>query len=326
MTAHRLALSLLILLPYALFGLAPTGLLDFPEVLRNHARSGDGGTIEFPGFGIVGVPGGGAWLDSAVRNNRFDIGLRVKPSSNRATGPARILTSSLDPAERNLTIGQNFDNLIVRVRRPGIDINGMPDIVVPDVFAAGRWVDIGVTFDGNELRILVNGKQAERVPVGPGGLRSWSADYKMALGNELTLDRPWLGSIQRANISAGNLRLDLLARENHDNPFFIFRAPSGDYGRNVDIAVNLLGFIPLGVVLALAFRPMRWPIFVLLILAVVSVSGGIETTQLALPSRTPSLLDFELNVLGGVAGLLLATLLTQRRRTRRFRPAPEGAD
>lgn len=326
MTARRLALSLLVLLPYAVFGLAPNGLLDFPEVLRNHARTVDGERIEFPGFGIVGVPKGGTWLESAVRNNRFDIDLRLRPASSQAKGPARILTSSLDPGERNLTIGQDFKNLIVRMRRPGTNINGIPDIVVPGVFAAGEWVDIRVTFIDDELRILVNGMVEQRVPVVPGALRTWSVGYEMALGNELTLDRPWLGSIQRANISAGDLRLDLLARENQNRPFFVWREPSSDYGRNLDMVFNIIGFIPLGLILAFGFRPMRWQIVVLPILVVAAISAGIETTQIALPSRTPSLRDFELNVLGGVVGVLLAVPLMRRKRARRLRPAPEGAD
>ena len=89
---------------------------------------------------------------------------------------------------------------------------------------------------------------------------------------------------------------------------------------------NIIGFIPLGVMLAFGFRPMRWPIIVLPILVVAAISAGIETTQIALPSRAPSLRDFELNVLGGVVGILLAIPLTRRKRARRLRPAPEGAD
>ena len=327
MTLRQLLLSVLILLPYAVFGLAPMGLLDFPEVHRNHARTGDGAAIEFPGAGIVEVRNSAEWLESAIGSDRFDIDLRVQPASDQATGPARILTSSVDPGERNLMIGQDLDRLIVRMRRPATDVNGMPNIVVPDVFKAGQWVDIRVTFAGDELQILVDGRMAERIPVAPAALQTWSPDYEMALGNELTMDRPWLGNIERANISAGDLRLDLLARENQDGPFLVVREPSPDFGRNTDTVVNFLGFIPLGVLLAMWFRPRRWTVFVLVLLVMASVSAGIEIFQLMLlPLRSPSFLDFELNVLGGAAGLLLATLLTRRKRVPQVAGAPEGAD
>ncbi len=331
MTPGRLVLSLLILLSYAVFGLAPiglapTGLLTFPEVFRNHAQADEGEAIRFLQPGIIKVRNSAEWLESAIRNDQFDIDLRVQPLSNEAKGPARILTMSLDPSERNLTIGQQSRALIVRVRRPGTDINGTPGIRIRDVFAAGSWADLRVAYAENELRIQVNGQEVERLAVVPGALANWSPDYEMALGNELTMDRPWLGNIQRANISAGNVRLDLLARENHRNPAFILNKLGHSSGLPADMIVNLLGFVPLGVLLALWVGAARWTVFVLLALVIGSISAGIETFQLSLPSRTSSVLDFGLNVLGGVAGMLLTTLLTRRKRMRRFRAAPEGAD
>ncbi len=326
MTYRRLAISILVLLPYALFGLSPTGISVIPEIKWNHARAVSGEILEFPKSGIVIVPTGAAWLESAARMGRFDIDLRVQPASGRAAGPARIFTSSLNPAERNLTIGQDFNDLVVRMRRPGTSPNGTPNIIVPNVFAAGRWVDIRVTFDGNELRILMDDKLAAHISVAPRGLSAWSTEYGIALGNELTWDRPWLGKIERAELSAGDLRLDLLSRENQDFPHFLLRAPSGDFARTADEIVNFLGFIPLGILLATWVRPLRLPVFLLLSLVVVSISAGIETFQQTLPKRTMSFRDFELNVLGGVTGLLMATLMAWLRRAYRPSIAREGAD
>ena len=319
-------LTVLILLPYVVFGLTPHSILDLPEIYPNQARAGE--ELDFPGPGIVRVPAGGAWVENAIETGEFTVDLRVRPMSVDMDGPARILTVSLDPGTRNLTIGQRGDSLVVRLRHPGTGINGRPDVIVPHVFATAEWVDVRLSLEGTAFSIGVDGMPVEEVPVRGDALTVWSPLHKVALGNELTMDRPWLGSIQRAHLTAGSIALDLLDPANQEQPFWVVREPTPNFGHALDLIVNYLGFIPLGIVAALWIRPLRWPGVVLTVCCIGLVSVGIETIQLRLPDRSPSVLDLEMNIAGGATGLILAVLLSRWRRLvhREFASIPTNVD
>ena len=82
----------------------------------------------------------------------------------------------------------------------------------------------------------------------------------------------------------------------------------GGYSR-VDIAINLLGFVPFGFCYFL-YRKRTYPgrlwgnIFVTLIIAA-AVSATIETLQIWLPVRSPSYLDLICNISGAAGGIFL---------------------
>ena len=73
-------------------------------------------------------------------------------------GPARIISISKDTSNRNLTIGQNGGDLIVRFRYP---IEGhhaiKPEIIVQDIFNDDLMHRIIITYDSVTLRIFVDG-------------------------------------------------------------------------------------------------------------------------------------------------------------------------
>ncbi len=77
-----------------------------------------------------------------------------------------------------------------------------------------------------------------------------------------------------------------------------------------DAAMNFLGYLPLGLGLTWievrhSKRPVRWPWFWLLA-ALLSVT--MESIQTYLPSRVPSIMDFVLNVLGAIAGVVVCAM------------------
>lgn len=91
---------------------------------------------------------------------------------------------------------------------------------------------------------------------------------------------------------------------------FLF-APPPRYWTGFDLAVNLLGYSPLGFLAALAVMrgtTWRWPVTVAG-LGAAGLSFLMETVQGYLPSRVSSNLDFALNALGGWLGALLAFYL-----------------
>ena len=119
------------------------------------------------------------------------------------------------------------------------------------------------------------------------------------------------------------------------NPFAFLTEPLPRYWLAFDVFSNLVGYVPLGFLLAVtALRSgrggfLRAGAFVLPSL----LSLLLETLQVYLPSRVPSNVDWALNTAGGALGAGLAFALArmgwlahwQRVRTRLFVPDAHGA-
>jgi len=77
----------------------------------------------------------------------------------------------------------------------------------------------------------------------------------------------------------------------------------------IDLAGNIVVFVPLGATLALAMKHRSWPIRVLLATALgATLSLCIELIQIYLPTRFPGVEDWLLNTVSSAIGALLACL------------------
>lgn len=100
----------------------------------------------------------------------FTIRLRCATADSGQSGPARIVSNSIDPTLRNVTIGQSGTGLVVRVRTPLTGLNGSnPEFIVPGVFSSTAARDVLVSYDGARLRVAVAGSGIVRgFSMGPG--------------------------------------------------------------------------------------------------------------------------------------------------------------
>ncbi|MFW5866778.1 MAG: DUF4038 domain-containing protein [Armatimonadota bacterium] len=119
----------------------------------------------------------------------------VEPANLEQDGPARIVTLSRDAGERNFTLGQDADRWVVRFRTTETDANGSPSLDSPEGTVTADVAHLVYTraADGT-ARLYVNGRQVATRQV-PGDLAVWRDDYRLGLANELTRDRPWLGTM-----------------------------------------------------------------------------------------------------------------------------------
>jgi VanZ family protein len=109
------------------------------------------------------------------------------------------------------------------------------------------------------------------------------------------------------------------------SPFAFLNLQPQRYWTGFDVMVNVVGYMPLGVLLVLALHPLVRGVWAVLAAAVggVLVSGTMEVVQNYLPSRVPSNLDLLTNsggcFAGALLGLLFAPLLLDQSRLYRLR-------
>ena len=110
--------------------------------------------------------------DRLVASNAFTIRVQCASDSVDQQGPARIVSNSIDFNRRNLTIGQDGDDLIVRIRTPHTGSNGsQPELVVPGIFADHGRRDILLTYDGATFRAAVAGSgKVHHIDLSPGSI------------------------------------------------------------------------------------------------------------------------------------------------------------
>jgi VanZ family protein len=273
------------------------------------------------GPGLLKSPRPAGWLGNVIQQGEFMLRLRVSPSSIDQSGPARIFTVSVDTLHRNLTIGQEGSSLIVRLRTTDTTLNGTPPYVLPATFRDSQWSDIDLSICDGQLTLQIDGNVvvSEQLPAAP--LENWDPSYHVALGNELTGDRPWLGEISRAEVEVNGELFNYLNGEVLEQPAFYRPMPgwkaimvdpflSENANSKADAMLNLICFIPLGFVLGFV-RPTRGSFWAVVVFVAV-LSLLVELCQLGFAQRFPSCLDWLMNVFGAALGVEVARLFVLR--------------
>ena len=125
-----------------------------PQSSRNSASETTGPFVRW--FRSVDPP---RQLARAVRaSNSFTLRLTCSSDDPNQDGPARIFSYSADTQQRNLTIGQQGSELVVRIRTQGTGLNGtLLQIVLPDIFVSRNVRDMLITYENSRLSIAIAG-------------------------------------------------------------------------------------------------------------------------------------------------------------------------
>nr|MDJ0837364.1 PKD domain-containing protein [Acidobacteriota bacterium] len=159
------------------------------------------GGLEVAGDTLITSVANATKINDAIRaGNALTIEAWLVPGSADQSGPARIATLSADGNNRNLTLGQEGDEWVVRLRTTDTGLNGTNPVTRTDTdAAAGLLTHVVYTRDAEgAAAIYVDGTLAATQTV-TGDTSNWT-DYSFALANELTGDRPWLGTFHRVAI------------------------------------------------------------------------------------------------------------------------------
>lgn len=135
-------------------------------------------------------------VDAVKKSGELTIEAWIRPQDDRQAGPARIVSLSLDPGQRNFTLGQDGNRYDVRLRTTATDGNGNPSTKTAAGTLKAETTHVVFTRGkSGTTRIYLNGKQ-EIAGQANGELSGWSETFQLSVGNELTGDRPWLGELE----------------------------------------------------------------------------------------------------------------------------------
>lgn len=135
-------------------------------------------------------------IDAIKQTNALSIEAWVKPLDDQQAGPARIVSLSMDPSNRNFTLGQDKKRFDVRLRTTSTDNNGQPSTAGPDNVLGGKATHVCYTWSADGQATLYINQEPVASQVIKGTLENWGTDFRLAVANEVTGDRPWLGELQ----------------------------------------------------------------------------------------------------------------------------------
>lgn len=315
-----LAIGILVLLVASWFPFR----FDLPRLVVSGVETLADGALRFSDDQFASTPRAPGWLATAIEVEHLEVSLRISSSAADQHGPARILALSATPGgeqedviAHDLMIGQDGSDLVVRVVRPGTNPQGRPELVAAGVLADDGWHDVEVVL-GDDVMLTVDGEVRAEETGASGWAASWDPDHRLSLGNTLSGERPWAGTIARARVVAGDEREDLLASDELDVASVRRRLPP-----RLGVAASRVGTGPLRIgmlhvllgaviggalVLARPMRPLAASLWVVLALAAVANLG-----KVVVATRHPSIATFLLQVGGGGLGAMAAFGYLRRR-------------
>jgi hypothetical protein len=142
-------------------------------------------------------------ITACMASNELTFEAWVSPGNDTQDGPARVLTCSVDPSNRNFTMGQDGGSYQMRIRTTTTGNNGGSAATRP-VSAAGSVqpgspVHIVCTRDtAGVAKLYLNGVEVDSNPNNDGDFSNWDANYEFGLANEFNWlaepgARDWLG-------------------------------------------------------------------------------------------------------------------------------------
>jgi len=148
----------------------------------------------------------GKIYDACQLSNEVTFEAWIRPANDTQNGPARIFTYSISTADRNFTLGQDATGYDARLRTSETDDNGTPATATgPGLVTPAAVQHVLFTRNLLEAAVWVDGVKVGTQALEGSFVGEWSRTYQLAIGNELTLDRPWLGDIYLAAVYCRSL-------------------------------------------------------------------------------------------------------------------------
>jgi len=167
------------------------------------------GSLEIRGQTLIRSDGPSTRIIQSVRRSgEITIEAWIRPAKTNQTGPARIVTLSKNGSARNFTLGQDGEKFDVRFRTTETSKNGIPSLSSPNKSLTTKLTHVVYTRNrAGRTRIYINGKQRAEGKVA-GDTSNWDGKHILAIGNEHSNDRQWLGSYYLVAVYSRDLSRD----------------------------------------------------------------------------------------------------------------------
>ncbi len=137
-------------------------------------------------------------IKAIKKSGEITISAWITPTNLSQSGPARIVTISRNSSSRNVTLGQDKTKFDARFRTEKTGVNGIPSLSSGK--ALTKRTHVVFTRSKNGIgRIYINGRKNGQRSF-PGSLKNWDNNYRIALGNELSNSRPWIGTFHQVAV------------------------------------------------------------------------------------------------------------------------------
>lgn len=154
-------------------------------------------------------------LTEALQKSReITVEAWVTPADSLQAGPARIVTLSEGTSARNFTLGQDASQYDFRLRTTKTDRNGLPSIASPSGTAVTGPTQLAATRSkSGDTTFYLNGRKVASGKA-DGDFGNWEEGFTLAVANETSENRGWLGTLHLVAIYDRALSGDEL-RQNH---------------------------------------------------------------------------------------------------------------
>jgi|GEM_PF-553146 len=144
--------------------------------------------------------------DAIAATNEITVEAWIKPANVTQDGPARVITMSADPSNRNFTLGQGLwgtnpaDVVNARLRTTDTNNDGEPSITTSAGTISTELAHVVYTRNTAGIAQVYTDNIVRATGTIAGSFATWNSDYPFALANEMTVDRPWVGTFHMVAI------------------------------------------------------------------------------------------------------------------------------
>ena len=247
------AILLLIVISYYPFAWDP------PRTVRNEVVRNSDGSLRFGEMNNARTPGTPAWFEEVRTSGVLQIRLEFDPDSLRENASIMMLASNFFTTD--FAIVQDHSDLLLYLRRPGLDANGDPPFAVDGLLRSQQWNRVDIVLQHHDIRIAVDGATQLIEAVPADSARVWSQG-RIALGDEVQGGGPWQGTIRVAQVRTAGSVVDYIRPGALSIPrsYFYFPdhllpfPPKGEH-QWLDVFLDMVSFLPLGFLIVWARRP-----------------------------------------------------------------------
>jgi hypothetical protein len=153
-------------------------------------------------------------VQACKASNEVSVEAWVRPGTLTPPGKdGRIVALSSDPMNQDFLLGQDelkgpIRSYFMRLRTTTTDLVGKPALATPENTTVPKLSHLVYTRSSTGVATLyVDGVDVART-TGGGALSNWNESYRLAVGNEISGDRPWLGEVHLVAVYSRALTAD----------------------------------------------------------------------------------------------------------------------